>query len=177
MGDYWGGHEKSQLCKEILLPNNLRGGVLGNRRNSFISKLSKNVKRADSYKSKTIFNVPLLHSWLFMWLPPVGKCPCCQPSKLCSNFRKNLLFSQARKSWDWSSSTMTRIISLISSLFLLCILIISIIGPFFGPDFFPPIMATVASQYWRAHLLKCHTPPPCPRRKRHHACLSNLGPG
>lgn len=76
-------------------------------------------------------------SWLFMWLPPMRKHPCCQPSKLCSNFRRSLLFSQTRKSWDWFSITMTRIISLISSLFLVYLLIFSIIGhfwPWFSPS-------------------------------------------
>lgn len=144
-------------------------------RNSFISKLSKNVKRADSYRRKIIFNAPFLHSWLFLWLPPVRKLSLLS-SKLCSSFRKSLLFSQARKSWDPSSSTMTRIISLISSLFLPCLLIISIIGPFLGPDF-SLHRGNSGSAILNAHLPKCHTCHPAPDEKRLQARLSSLGPG
>lgn len=145
------------------------------RRNSFISKLSKNVKRADSYKRKIIFHVPFLHSWLFLWLPPVRKWSLLL-SKLCSNFRKSLLFSQARKSWDRSPCTMTRIISVISSLFLQCLLIFSIIGPVLGPDF-SLHHGNSGSAILNAHLLKCHTCHPAPAEKRLQACLSSLGPG
>lgn len=144
-------------------------------RNSLISKLSKNVKRADSDKRKIIFNVPFLHSWLFLWLPPVRKLSLLS-SKLCSNFRKSLLFSQARKSWDRSSSTMTRIISVISSLFLPCLLIISITGPFLGPDF-SLHLGNSGSATLNARLLKCHTRHPAPAEKRLQACLSSVGPG
>lgn len=130
------------------------------------------MKRADSYKRKIFFNIPFLHSWLFLWLPSVRKLSLLS-SKLCSNFRKSLLFSQARKSWDRSSSTMTRIISLISSLFLLCLLIISIIGPFLGPDF-SLHHGNSGSAILNAHILKCHTRHPAPAER---ACLSSIGPG
>lgn len=72
-------------------------------------------------KGKKYLQHFFFQSWLFAWLPSVIKCPYHHQSKLGSNFGRSLLFSQAEISWDQLSRTMTRIIGLISSLFLLCV--------------------------------------------------------
>jgi hypothetical protein len=64
---------KLQSYKEAMLPNSLRGGVLGISLSVFGETLIENVKRADSYRRRIIFSVSFLHSWLFIWLPPMKK--------------------------------------------------------------------------------------------------------
>lgn len=99
--------------------------------------------------------------------PTNEKRSLSSPKQTVFRLWKDLLFSQAEMLGDWLSHTMTGIIALISSLFLLCV---SLSFHYRSVS----RMATVGYKTEAGIFPKCHTPAPCSSRKRLCAHLRNL---